>query len=125
MALAEATTSSGFQEDLGAAVPEWMGLYADLEAGAGTIYEYNSELVPGLLQAPEYIQALMTDYWPTPEMVEARVAFRLKRQRAYFDRPRPGRLEAIITAAAQAQRAVDYLLAGHHAPPASNVDCRP
>lgn len=97
---AEATRSSGFHEDFGAAVPESMGMYADLEAGADMIYEYNSELVPGLLQTAEYIEAIMDGVGFAPDVVEARVAFRLKRQRAYFDRPRPGGLEAIITAGA-------------------------
>jgi hypothetical protein len=38
----------------------------------------------------------------TPEVVEQRVTFRLKRQQAFFERDEPGYLDAIVTAGALA-----------------------
>lgn len=99
--LASATRASGFQEDYGSSVPEWVGLYGDLEVGASALQDYNSELIHGLLQTAEYARAVTAANTAlSAQAVEQRVAFRMKRQRAFFGRPNPGRLEAILTAGA-------------------------
>lgn len=97
LALAEATHGSGYLEDYGTAVPEWVGLYAELEASASMISSYTSELIPGLLQTVGYTRAVMeADETLSPEIVERRVAFRVERQRRFF--AGSGRLEVIATA---------------------------
>jgi hypothetical protein len=99
--LADATKGSGYLEDFGAAVPESLGLYAELENEAAAIADYQSEMVHGLLQTPEYIRAVVEADPTLPStVVDQRVAFRRQRQRAFFGRPRPGRMDAIATAGA-------------------------
>jgi transcriptional regulator with XRE-family HTH domain len=101
VALASATKSSGFQEDYGSSMPEWVGLYGDLEAGVAVLRDYNCELIHGLLQTEDYARAVTeVNTALSPEVVEQRVAFRMRRQRALFDRPNPGRIDAVITAGA-------------------------
>jgi transcriptional regulator with XRE-family HTH domain len=101
LAMADATKATGFQEDYGSSVPEWVGLYGDLEAGAAVLRDYSPELIHGLLQTEAYARAVtQVNTSLAPDVVEQRVAFRMRRQRAFFDRPVPGRLEVVITAGA-------------------------
>ena len=101
VALAAATRAVGFQEDHGSAVPEWVGLYGDLVDAASELHNYSCELVHGLLQTAEYARAVTAaDTRFNTQAVERRVAFRLARQQAFFDRPSPGRLEVVVTAGA-------------------------
>ncbi len=101
MRLAEATKDSGYTEDARGAVRESVRLYADLEADAAAMSDYHCELVPGLLQTEDYIRAIMLGAESLPtDVVDQRVAFRSERQRAFFGRPRPGRMDAVITAGA-------------------------
>jgi hypothetical protein len=95
--LAEATTGSGYTEDFEDAVRESIRLYADLEAGATAMADYSCELVHALLQSKDYIRAIMhgNGLLP-PEVADRRVAFRLRRQHAFFARPQPGRMDALI-----------------------------
>src|SRR4051812_11406296 len=99
--LAEASKGTGYAEDVRGAVRETLWIYADLEAGAAAMANFNSSLVPGLLQCEDYVRAIMSK---TPQLsptsAEPRVAFRLERQRAFFDRPQPGQMDAVITAGA-------------------------
>jgi transcriptional regulator with XRE-family HTH domain len=98
VALAAATRVSGFVVD-GSAIAPWIGPYADLEASCSVLQEYHCELIHGLLQTPDYARAVISANPDlSPEVVEQRVEFRMARQRAFFDRPRPGRLEFVTTA---------------------------
>jgi hypothetical protein len=99
--LAEATTGTAYAEDITGAVRQTVQMYADLEACAAAIADFHCQLVPGLLQCEDYIRAIMYETpGLSPEPAEPRIAFRLDRQRAFFDRPRPGRMDAVITAGA-------------------------
>lgn len=101
IALAEASTTTGYLEEYGASVPENLGIYGDLEADATAMSTYNSEMVPGLLQTADYARAVTAaKIGLDPLVVDQRVEFRLQRQRAFFDRPQPGRLDAVMTAGA-------------------------
>jgi hypothetical protein len=99
--LAEATTGTAYAEDITGAVRQTVQMYADLEACAAAIADFHCQLVPGLLQCEDYIRAIM---YETPRLspvpAEPRIAFRLDRQRAFFDRPQAGRMDAVITAGA-------------------------
>ncbi|SDY87522.1 Helix-turn-helix domain-containing protein [Amycolatopsis xylanica] len=58
----------------------------DLEEDASEIYCFADQLIPGLLQIPDYIRALVTDSIyrtnaPVEAEMEARITFRLDRQR--------------------------------------------
>jgi transcriptional regulator with XRE-family HTH domain len=59
MTLAKETKARGWWQAYGDVVPEWFDLYVGLEAAANRISWYESELVPGLLQTPEYARALI------------------------------------------------------------------
>jgi transcriptional regulator with XRE-family HTH domain len=99
VSLAAGTREEGWWEDYSAAVPEWVGLYAGLEAACTTIHDYQCELIHGLLQTEEYARAV-TRSNPnlTDDVVEQRVAFRMGRQRAVFNRSTPGRVISVVTA---------------------------
>ena len=85
-ALVPGTQHDGWWEQYGHAVPEWLGLYAGLEATASRIRGFEPDLVKGLLQTREYAAAVVrSDPRVDPEVVEQRVRFRLERQRAVFD----------------------------------------
>ena len=58
VALAGATRRKGFQQDHGSPVAEWAGMYAELEAAAVGVRMYKCEMVPGLLQTPDYARAV-------------------------------------------------------------------
>jgi transcriptional regulator with XRE-family HTH domain len=67
--------------------------FADLEASASEIRCYESGIVPGLLQSPEYLRAVMMasdGVWWKPSIAEIheRIAFRTERQAKAFDVPR-------------------------------------
>lgn len=101
LSLASATKAAGFQQDHDSPVAEWAGMYADLEAAASVLRNYACEVVPGLLQTAGYARAVTAANAAlnTPA-VDRLVAFRMQRQRAFFDRTEPGRLDAVLTAGA-------------------------
>lgn len=57
--LATAASARGWWDSYGDAMGPRQRLYADIESGAATIREYNDTSVPGLLQTPEFISALV------------------------------------------------------------------
>lgn len=60
MALARETKAKGWWQGYGDVVPEWFDLYVGLEAAANRIAWYESELVPGLFQTPDYARVLIS-----------------------------------------------------------------
>lgn len=64
------------------AVPEWFQVYIGLEAAAATISEYSAELVPGLLQTPDYYRAYLraAPAAGDDEAIERKIAVRSSRQ---------------------------------------------
>lgn len=59
MALARETKAKGWWQAYGDVLPEWFDLYVGLEAAASRIAWYETELVPGIFQTPEYARALV------------------------------------------------------------------
>ncbi|WP_214405917.1 helix-turn-helix domain-containing protein [Pseudonocardia lacus] len=101
LALADASRSTGYTAEFGSGVPDSFGFFADLEAGAAALITYNSELVTGLLQTERYARATVrAGRSLTASAVEERVAFRMKRQRAFFERAKPRRLDVVLSAGA-------------------------
>lgn len=98
--LADASSETNYVEDgNGKGVEERYWMFADLEESATVQLQYCSELVNGVFQTPEYARAVIGEYpGMTAEVVERRVAFRMARQRAFFERPEPGRVEMVIHA---------------------------
>jgi transcriptional regulator with XRE-family HTH domain len=96
--LAHGTRGTGWLEEYGSdAVPDWLGLYAGLEAGADSIDLYEPELVHGLFQTSDYARAIInTIDGLTDDVVKRRLAFRMERQRLVLDRPQPARLQIVL-----------------------------
>ncbi|MFD6336164.1 helix-turn-helix domain-containing protein [Streptomyces sp. NPDC060131] len=79
--------------------------YVAVEWDASEIYNVETNLIPGLLQTPEYTKALIGLQVPdaTPEQVEARISVRSER-RAILTRENPLQLWVIISEGALRHR---------------------
>lgn len=62
-------------------VPDWFRQFVGLEADALDLWNYESEYVPGLLQTPDYVRALMLSSRPDTKEEEIRNAIQLRRER--------------------------------------------
>ncbi|MFD7154303.1 helix-turn-helix domain-containing protein [Kribbella sp. NPDC059898] len=101
LGLARDANNPGWWHRFGDVLPNWFQSYIDLEGNAELIRLYDLQLIPGLLQTPDYIRAVVQlgrGSVPTEE-VERRVALRMRRQEA-LTRPEPVRLWAVIDEAA-------------------------
>ncbi|WP_083802204.1 DUF5753 domain-containing protein [Micromonospora sp. ATCC 39149] len=96
----DAATGRGWWKTLGG-MGERQRAYAELEAGAATVVEYQPAVVPGLLQTPAYARLrLGVARLLHPDMdVEADVRARLVRQEV-LNRPEPPRYTALLELAA-------------------------
>lgn len=72
----------GWWNQYGPILPDTYRDYIALEAIAGSIRTFQAQLVPGLLQTPEYIRAVTvaSKQWQTGEEIEKFVQVRLARQ---------------------------------------------
>ncbi|MFI0462449.1 helix-turn-helix domain-containing protein [Saccharopolyspora sp. 5N102] len=76
--------------------------FADLEASATEISSYECGMVPGLLQTPRYVRALINEgdgiWWDSSEAeLEQRVAFRLDRQQRTLSTSTGKKMAFILT----------------------------
>jgi transcriptional regulator with XRE-family HTH domain len=81
-------------------LPEWFGLYVTLENSAETIRQYQSELVPGLLQTVDYMTQIhdMPPGYIDADEIRRRIEVRLERQ-SLLTRPRAPHLKTILNEA--------------------------
>ncbi|MGW7431334.1 helix-turn-helix domain-containing protein [Streptomyces sp. NPDC054861] len=63
--------------------PDWFRRRAEMDAKAVTLREYQTDVVPGLLQAPGYARALLAQI-ATGDEAEERVRARLSRQQRFL-----------------------------------------
>ncbi|WP_405100074.1 helix-turn-helix domain-containing protein [Micromonospora sp. NBC_01412] len=98
VSLARESKSKGWWHAYGEAIPGWFELYVGLEAAACHVRLYEPNLIPGLLQSPEYMEAVFaTKQGRTPQEVAQKVALRLERQKLLSRRsPAAPRFDAII-----------------------------
>jgi Domain of unknown function (DUF5753) len=82
LAMVQQLSTPGLSEDFGSLViPDWFGLFADLERYACKIRSYDTEFMPGLLQSEDYARAVFASEGDLPaDVVEHRVGFRMRRQ---------------------------------------------
>ncbi|MFD3971689.1 helix-turn-helix domain-containing protein [Streptomyces cyaneofuscatus] len=82
MGLAKETKNRGWWHAYGDVIPETFDLYIGLEEAAERLSWYESELVPGLFQTPDYARALIKRSNPERDdaEVERRVHVRVTRQ---------------------------------------------
>lgn len=100
LAMAEHASTPGWWQAYGDVIPPWLETYIGLEQAADVIRTWEPQVVPGLLQTPDYARAVVRlDPHVSPAEVERRVALRAARRRI-FDRPAPARLWAVIDEAA-------------------------
>ncbi|WP_086162268.1 helix-turn-helix domain-containing protein [Streptomyces marincola] len=73
-------------------------VYIGLETDASSLRVYEPQIVPGLLQTPEYASALISGALPEvgPDEVGSRVQVRLRRQQRLWDDKNPLRLWAVV-----------------------------
>lgn len=72
----------GWWHTYGDVIPEWFQVYVGLEAEASELLSYATELVPGLLQTPDYYRAFLQIAPATSpkEEIDRKIEFRLARQ---------------------------------------------
>jgi transcriptional regulator with XRE-family HTH domain len=100
LALSAYGNVSGWWQDYGDSVPAWLKPYLGLEQAATLIRSYDPQLVPGLLQTPEYARAVFTLPGSSPaKRAERQLAVRMRRQEI-LHRADPPRLWAMIDEAA-------------------------
>ncbi|WP_425413134.1 helix-turn-helix domain-containing protein [Micromonospora matsumotoense] len=99
--LARDANSPGWWHRYGDVLPGWFQSYLGLEAAAALIRSYEVQLVPGLLQTPEYARAvvLLGHRGAAVEEVDRRVELRVQRQQV-LHRADPPQLWAVIDEAA-------------------------
>ncbi|MEU4311646.1 helix-turn-helix transcriptional regulator [Nocardia sp. NPDC024068] len=79
LVLARKANEPGWWHRFGDLLPSWFGTYLGLEQAASKIRTYESHLVPGLLQTPDYARAVVTLGYEDSD-TDRRVAFRQRRQ---------------------------------------------
>lgn len=90
LTLARQARERGWWQSYAAAVPDWFQVYVGLEAEAATIHAYDAELVPGLLQTPDYYSAFIqaAPAAGNEEAIDRKVAVRTARiERLTSDEP--------------------------------------
>jgi transcriptional regulator with XRE-family HTH domain len=96
-ALAQGAKTPGWWEEYGTAIPEYLGMYIDLESSASVVAAFEPLVVHGLIQHPDYARALIAaNNQLTTEQVEAGLKFRLDRQRNVLKSSHRGRVEIIL-----------------------------
>ncbi|MFI1564397.1 helix-turn-helix domain-containing protein [Streptomyces sp. NPDC020490] len=91
----------GWWRAYGDAYPSWFEQHLGLEEAASLIRTYEVQFVPGLLQTPEYAEAVVRlgPRVADPDAVERRVALRMSRQEL-LTRPDAPRLWVVVDEAA-------------------------
>ncbi|GAA1757942.1 helix-turn-helix transcriptional regulator [Streptomonospora arabica] len=85
--LARESRRRGWWHVYGDVMPERFDVYLGLEPEAGALRFFQSEIVPGLLQTPDYARALMRAH-PSPvsdDEIERRTELRIRRQEVVFN----------------------------------------
>ncbi|RZS43348.1 helix-turn-helix protein [Herbihabitans rhizosphaerae] len=83
-------------------LPDAYQRFADLEASATEINWFETGIIPGLLQSPLYMKAILAEcegvWWePSTQEGEDRLAFRIERQRRLLDPPDQRIVRIVVT----------------------------
>ncbi|GAA1548093.1 helix-turn-helix transcriptional regulator [Actinomadura kijaniata] len=97
-ALAEQTNIPGWWEEHLDVLPKWARRYVSAEQTAKLVRTFEPQLVPDLLQTPDYAREILRLRHPraTPAELERRVAVVMARQRVLRRRPRPVNLWIVL-----------------------------
>ncbi|MFC7387660.1 helix-turn-helix domain-containing protein [Sphaerisporangium rhizosphaerae] len=101
LVLARQARQRGWWHTYGDVIPEWFQIFVGLEAEAAELRSYDPELVPGLLQTPDYYRAYISTapMATSQEEIDRKIDFRMARQ-ARLTAPDPFRLWVIMNEAA-------------------------
>ncbi|MEU6560243.1 helix-turn-helix domain-containing protein [Nocardia nova] len=96
--LAQQANTKNWWHEYGDLIPADFDVYVGLETAAQEIATYQPDLIPGLLQTPDYARALMQSALPDdpPDEIERRVGLKIRRQQLILRRVRPAALQLII-----------------------------
>jgi hypothetical protein len=107
LALADEATRKGWWEEFADVLPREYLDFIGLEAEASSVWHWQTEVVPGLLQTEEYANHIQLGYQQVvpipPRAVEKRVQVRMIRQQV-LTRDRPLELSAVIDESALRRR---------------------
>ncbi|MFI7147576.1 helix-turn-helix domain-containing protein [Nonomuraea sp. NPDC050022] len=80
--LARQARQRGWWHSYGDVIPEWFQVFVGLEAEASELRSYDPELVPGLLQTPDYYRAYLSvaPLSESTEEIDRKIEFRQARQ---------------------------------------------
>ncbi|RLK60088.1 helix-turn-helix domain-containing protein [Actinokineospora cianjurensis] len=81
-ALSKKTKEQGWWHGYGDVIPDGFGLYIGLEEAVSSMQCYETALIPGLFQTPDYSRMLIREFKPdsTDDEIERRVELRTARQ---------------------------------------------
>jgi len=93
---------SDFRDVIGDMVAEHMAQYVSLERDSAVLKQYEADLIPGLLQTPEYIEVVCMAFFPERSERERRrfIDFRVARQDLLRRQPEPPEASFIVSEAA-------------------------
>lgn len=113
VAYAKASRGSGWFEAYGDVIPKGFGLYLDCEPEANKISIYDSEVIPGALQTPDYAEAIFIGEGASRAEVDRQLVARLERQARYWaQRPSDARLHVVLNQGALARQVVGHVTMG-------------
>jgi transcriptional regulator with XRE-family HTH domain len=84
---AEESAERGWWLSYSDTMPDWFETYVGFEADAREIWLYEAEMVPGLLQTPEYARGMLAAASLTEAELAKQVGFRMARQSRLANRP--------------------------------------
>ncbi|MEV3923703.1 helix-turn-helix domain-containing protein [Actinomadura coerulea] len=100
MGLAKETKGKGWWHAYGDVIPDGFDLFIGLEEAAISREEYSPELVPGLLQTPDYARAIMRNNGHLQdEEIERLVQLRIRRQTLVNRLTAPPALQVVLNEA--------------------------
>ncbi|MBF6238860.1 helix-turn-helix domain-containing protein [Nocardia otitidiscaviarum] len=96
--LAQQSNVKSWWHEYDSLVPEGFDMYVGLESSARTLISYQPDLVPGLLQTPDYARVLIADYWPDAprEQIDRRLQLRVRRQHLLTRKRSPAVFDVVL-----------------------------
>jgi transcriptional regulator with XRE-family HTH domain len=84
LTLARESRQKGWWQQYGDAIPDWFQVFVGLEAEASSIWGYDAEFVPGILQTDDYARAVHRAQLmnATADEIDRLVYLRMQRQKA-------------------------------------------
>ncbi|WP_116046248.1 helix-turn-helix domain-containing protein [Amycolatopsis palatopharyngis] len=97
LGMVKESNKPGWWQSYSDVMPRWLDNFVGLEEAASRLQVYELQFIPGLMQTEDYARAVVSHGSPDPynDVMEQRVAFRMRRQKI-LQRPDAPRLWAVI-----------------------------